>query len=287
MLHKTFSTRIFLDGGDPIETQLVLQTLGFLDGQTTNPTLVAKSPGAQTRLLKGEKFTQTEIWEFYKKMVQDVSKLLPNGSISIEVYADTTTTAEEMLEQAKNLYAWIPNAHIKFPITNAGLEAASEAVKQNMNVNMTLCFTQAQAAAVYAATKGAARGQVFISPFIGRLDDQGENGMDLIANILKMYKNGDGHVEVLSASIRTPDHMFETLRLKTDIITVPFKILQQCAKENWLIKTEDFVYDSSHLKPIGYEECDLDQPWQIFNIQHPLTSAGIERFAADWNNLLK
>ncbi len=98
------------------------------------------------------------------------------------------------------MFSWIPNAHVKFPTSREGLEAAGRAVKEGLRVNMTLCFTQEQAAAVYSATAGAKKGDVFISPFIGRLDDRGENGMDLIENIQKMYGTGDGHVEVLTAS---------------------------------------------------------------------------------------
>lgn len=79
-----------------------------------------------------------------------------------------------MLKQGKQMYSWVPNAHIKFPTATEGLKAANKAVKEDLRVNMTLCFTQEQAAAVYAATRGAKRGQVFVSPFIGRLDDGGK-----------------------------------------------------------------------------------------------------------------
>src|SRR3989344_4842731 len=102
--------------------------------------------------------------------------------------------------QGKEMFSWIPNAHVKYPTTKAGLEAAHRSIQEGMRVNMTLVFTQEQAAAVYAATKGAKRGDVFVSPFIGRLDDRGENGMDLIKNIIKMYRGGDGHVLILGAS---------------------------------------------------------------------------------------
>ena len=88
------------------------------------------------------------------------------------------------------MFGWIPNAHVKFPTSAEGLKAAEKAIGLGLRVNMTLCFSQAQAAAVYAATRGARKGQVFVSPFIGRLDDRGENGMDLIANILRMYAKG-------------------------------------------------------------------------------------------------
>jgi len=94
---------------------------------------------------------------------------------------------------------------------------------------MTLVFSQEQAAAVYAATIGAKRGQVYLSPFIGRLDDRGEQGMDLIANIIKMYGAGDGHVEVLTASVRSLEHFTRAIELGSDIITSPFKVLKEWA----------------------------------------------------------
>ncbi|HEX5744243.1 MAG TPA: transaldolase family protein, partial [Candidatus Saccharimonadales bacterium] len=149
------TTKIFLDSGDPAETKAIIGLLGFLDGQTTNPTLVAKNPYAKDRFEKGEKFNADEIIDFYKQVVTEISKLIPQGSVSIEVHAEQDTTAEDMFEQAKKMNAWIPNAHIKYPTTAEGLKAAKQSVEQNINVNMTLCFTQDQAAAVYAATKGA------------------------------------------------------------------------------------------------------------------------------------
>src|SRR5208337_2698352 len=125
--------------------------------------------------------------------------------------ADSATKAEAMLEQGREMFGWIPNGHIKFPTSAEGLKAASLALKEGLRVNMTLCFSQAQAAAVYAATRGARKGDVFVSPFIGRLDDRGENGMDLIAHIIRMYGKGDGHVEVLTASVRKIDHLLYAL----------------------------------------------------------------------------
>ncbi len=148
-------SKIFLDSGDPAETKAIIKLLGFLDGQTTNPTLVAKNPYAKDRFEKGEKFTAEEIIDFYKQVVTEISKLIPQGSVSIEVYAEQDTKAEAMFEQAKKMNAWIPNAHIKYPTTAEGLKAAAQSIKEGISVNMTLCFTQDQAAAVYAATQGS------------------------------------------------------------------------------------------------------------------------------------
>lgn len=279
-------TKIFLDGGDPKETWDVLEMLGFLDGQTTNPTLIAKNPKAQARLERGEKFSAQEINDFYRGVVREISSLIPNGSISIEVYADQTITAEQMLAQAREMYLWITNAHIKLPITVQGLIAAEQAVKESMRVNMTLCFNQEQAAAVYAATKWARKGQVFVSPFVGRLDDQGENGMDLIKNILQMYRDGDGHVEALTASVRSVDHFMYALALGSDIITAPFKVLKEWADAGMVVPEADFQYAPPALKSIAYQEIDLAKDWKQFNVAHNLTQKGIERFSQDWNSLI-
>lgn len=277
-------TKIFLDGGDPGETREAISLLGAIDGQTTNPTLIAKNPKAAQRLADGEKFTKEEIFNFYKKVVGEISGLIPNGSVSVEVYADASTKAEEMLKQGKEMFSWIPNAHIKFPTTTAGLEAAEKAVKEGIKVNMTLVFTQEQAAAVYAASHG---GDVFVSPFVGRLDDKGENGMDLIKNILKMYASSDHHVAVLTASVRNLNHFLYALAMGSDIITAPFKVVKEWADNGMKIPGKDFKYNAGNLANIPYEELDLNQDWHKFDIKHELTDKGIERFSSDWNNLIK
>jgi len=287
MKPKNLKTKIFLDGGDPEETKMLIGQLGFLDGQTTNPTLIAKNPEARERLEKGDKFSSTEIYAFYRGVVQEIAGLLPDGSVSIEVYADASTPAEQLLNQGKEMFGWIPNAHVKFPTTPGGLKAAEEMVKGGMRVNMTLIFSQGQAAAVYAATGGAKKGDVFLSPFIGRLDDRGENGMSLIGNIIKMYGSSDGHVEVLTASVRSFDHMMEALRLETDIITAPYGILKEWAEKGLPMPGSDFRYDAKGLKEIPYKEIDPGKKWDAYDIRHDLTDKGIERFSADWNSLIK
>jgi len=287
MKPKDLRTRIFLDGGDPDETRKIIGLLGFLDGQTTNPTLISKNPRARQRLEKGEKFTGEEIIGFYRETVKEISKLIPQGSISIEVYSDLSTLAEAMLKQAGKMFSWIPNAHIKFPVSREGLKAAEQVVKSGMRVNLTLCFTQDQAAAVYAATKGAKRGDVFVSPFIGRLDDRGENGMDVISHILKMYRKGDGHIMVLTASVRKLDHLLYALRLGSDIITAPFNVLREWGEKGLPLPKGDYVYDSANLRGIPFKEIDLTKKWETYDIRHELTDKGMERFSADWNALIK
>jgi transaldolase len=279
-------TRIFLDSGDPAETRDALDMLGFLDGQTTNPTLVAKNPYARERFEKGEKFTEQEMYAFYRKVIEEISGLIPDGSVSIEVHAEAGTTADQMFAQGTEMSGWIQNAHIKYPTTAAGLEAASRNIEAGMRVNMTLCFTQEQAAAVYAATAGAAKGDVFVSPFVGRLDDIGRNGMDLIANVTRMYHDSDGHVEVLAASVRTLEQFMQSLALEADIITAPFSVLEAWAKAGKPLPGEDFTYDAGTLQPIPYRGLDLSQRWQQFDIAHELTDKGIQRFSADWQGLI-
>lgn len=287
MRPANMKTRIFLDGGNPEETMAVLKQAGFLDGQTTNPTLIAKNPEARKRLEQGNKFSRVEIFTFYRGVIATLSGLLPQGSISIEVYADAKTSAEEMLMQGREMFTWIPNAHIKFPTSREGLKAAHEAVKAGIRVNMTLVFTQEQAAAVYAATQGAKKGQVFLSPFIGRLDDRGENGMDLIANIIRMYQRSDGHVEVLTASVRSFDHFLYALKLGSDIITAPFDLIKNWGEKGMSIPGSEYHYDAKGLKAIPYRELDLSKPWESFDIKHDLTDKGMEKFSADWNALIQ
>ncbi len=287
MRPKNLKTRIFLDGGDPGETREIIRLLGFLDGQTTNPTLISKNPRARQRLEKGEKFTREEIIHFYQETVKEISKLIPNGSISVEVYADHSTLAEAMLSQGNEMFSWIPNAHIKFPTSQEGLKAAEQAVTSGMRVNLTLCFSQEQAAAVYAATRGAKRGDVFVSPFIGRLDDRGENGMDVISHILQMYSKGDGHVMVLTASVRKIDHLLYALKLGSDIITAPFNVLKEWGEKGLPMPGDDYVYRPGSLKSIPFKEIDLSKKWQSYDIRHELTDKGMERFSADWNALIK
>ena len=275
-------SKIFLDSGDPAETKEAIRLLGFLDGQTTNPSLISKNPDTA-----GKKFTKKELLGFYKEVVQEISGLIADGSVSIEVYADRNTTVEEMLGQGREMFSWIPGAHIKYPTTVTGLEAARLSIAEGMRVNMTLVFSQQQAAAVYAATRGAKKGDVFVSPFIGRLDDLGENGMQLIQNILQMYKKGDGHVEVLTASVRTVEHLLKAIQLESDIITSPFSVLQEWGRAEAGTLQESFHDKPEVLRPIPYEEISLEQDWRAFDISHDLTDKGIDRFVQDWNNLLK
>src|SRR6185503_19882889 len=197
--------KILIDGGDPTETSKIKGLIGFVDGQTTNPSLIAKNPEIRKLIASGHRLSRQEQNEEYKNIVRQISPLVGDAGVSIEVFADLDTKAEQMLAQGKDMFSWIPNAYIKYPCTHESLRAAQMSVRDSIRVNITLCFSPDQAAAVYGATKDTAA-PVYVSPFVGRLDDRGDYGMDLIKNIRKMYDSGDGHVHILAASIRNLDH---------------------------------------------------------------------------------
>lgn len=277
-------TKILVDGGDPQETRQAKELLGFVDGQTTNPSLIAKNPHIKELIASGHKLSNREEMEEYKKIVQTISPLVGDAGVSIEVFSDQNTTAGEMFDQGREMFTWIPNAYIKYPCTTEGLRAAQMSVKQDMRVNITLCFSQQQAAAVYAATKGT-KEPAYVSPFVGRLDDIGQNGMDVVKNIKRMFSKGDGHVLVLAASIRSLEHLLYCFALESELATVPAKVLQQWADKDFPMPDKEFQYKSSGA-PIQYEELDLEQPWEAFDIQHELTRKGIEKFVADYRATL-
>ena len=290
MLTNKPKTKILVDGGDPNETLRIKSLIGFVDGQTTNPSLIAKNPNIQRLIASGHTLSSEEENNEYKKIVQSISPLVGDAGVSIEVFADLKTTAEKMLAQGQEMFSWIPNAYIKYPCTHEGLRAAQMSVQKGIRVNMTLCFSQDQAAAVYAATMGS-KSPVYVSPFVGRLDDRGENGMDLIRNIKKMYEHGDGHVHVLAASIRTVNHLLYSFALEAELATVPAKVLEQWTAKGFPMPDRDFTYkgvdtNGSLLKPIPYKELDLNLPWQSFNIAHELTTKGIQKFVADYESTL-
>jgi transaldolase len=284
-------TKLLVDGGDPEETLRIKSLIGFVDGQTTNPSLIAKNPEIRRRLTSGHQLSEQEEKDAYKKIVQSISPLVGDAGVSIEVFADLDSRAEEMLAQGQEMFTWIPNAYIKYPCTHEGLRAAEMSVQKSIRVNMTLCFSQDQAAAVYAATKGS-KAPVYVSPFVGRLDDQGEDGMDLIRNIKNMYEGGDGHVHVLAASIRTINHLLCSFFLGAELATVPSKVLHEWAAAGCPMPDKDFTYktvdaEGKSLKPIPYKDLDLSLPWERFDLAHELTAKGIEKFVSDYQSTLK
>ncbi len=278
------STKIFLDSGDPEETKKALTLLGFLDGETTNPSLVMKNPHIQ-ELKKAGELNVATIWKDYNEVAEEIRRVIPEGSISVEVYADNETSADTMLVQARKLASWFEGIFVKVPATNIGLEVAEKLVAEGINVNVTLCFSQEQAAAVHMATVGAKPGKVYVSPFIGRLDDTGQHGLDLIKNIVKLYEAWGSHVSVLAASVRNLDHLFGSFESKADIATVPLTVLQQWKGFGLDRDPKEYVSVASTLIPIEFK--DLEQKeWNQYDLKHELTDKGIEKFAADWKSLL-
>ncbi|HKD60259.1 MAG TPA: transaldolase family protein [Terracidiphilus sp.] len=291
MLKNRPKAKILVDGGDPAETARIRQLLGFVDGQTTNPSLVAKNPDIRKRIAAGRPLSRQEANEAYRDIVRGISSLVGDAGVSIEVFADINTPAEHMFAEGREMYSWIPNAYIKFPCTHEGLRAAAMSVNERIRVNMTLCFSQEQAAAVYGATRGT-REPAYVSPFVGRLDDRGENGMDLVKNICEMYKSSDHHVHVLAASIRGVDHLLSAFALGAELVTVPAKILEEWSAKGFPMPGPDFSYQAAtpegrSLKPLDYKAIDLKTPWENLNIAHDLTTQGIHKFVQDYWSTLK
>ena len=192
-------------------------SMGMLDGVTTNPSLVAKEK------------------KDFRKLLEEIC-LIVDGPISAEVIS---LDYDGMMKEARELVKIHKNIVVKLPLIKDGLKAVKALSGEGIKANVTLCFSANQA--LLAAKAGA----YFISPFIGRLDDIGQNGMDLIGQIVTIYRNYGYTTEVLVASIRHPMHVIDAAMIGADICTMPFKVLDQL-------------------------------------IKHPLTDIGIERFLTDW-----
>jgi transaldolase len=197
--------------------------LGVIDGVTTNPSLIAKEGASD-----------------FKRHVAAICDIVP-GDVSVEV---TSLDTEGMLREGREYARIAPNVVVKCPLTADGLKATRQLTSEGIKVNVTLCFSAAQA--ILAAKAGAA----YISPFIGRLDDIGHNGLELVAEIVEIYDNYDWKTEVLAASIRHPIHVIEAARIGADVATMPFKVMEQL-------------------------------------IKHPLTDRGLEQFLADWRKVVR
>lgn len=209
--------KFFVDTADVAEIA-DLNDSGLLDGVTTNPSLVAKT---------GRDFVAT---------VKEICKIV-KGPVSAEVAATDHAT---MLAEGRKLAALATNVAVKVPLTLDGLKTCKALSDDGIMVNVTLCFSPAQA--ILAAKAGAA----FVSPFVGRLDDVGHDGMALIADIVQIYNNyPDFQTEVLVASIRHPMHVVEAAKIGADVCTVPPAVLRSLVK-------------------------------------HPLTDKGLDAFLADW-----
>jgi transaldolase len=192
--------------------------LGVIDGVTTNPSLIAKEGNVD-----------------FKQHIAAICEIV-EGDVSAEV---TSLDLEGMLTEGRDYARIAPNVVVKCPLTSDGLKATKRLTSEGIKINVTLCFSAAQA--IMAAKAGAA----YISPFLGRLDDIGQNGLELLAEIVEIYSNYDWQCEILAASMRHPIHVVEAARMGAHVATMPFKVIEQLLK-------------------------------------HPLTDKGLEQFLSDW-----
>jgi transaldolase len=278
-------TKIYLDGADPKETSEIIKLLGKLDGQTTNPTLVATSPLVQGLRDAQGKLGKQELWSAYKQIITDISTQLgADSSVSIEVDADMQSDAMQLVTQGRELATWTPLAHIKLPCTLAGLQAARSLTREGYRVNITLVFSLEQAAAIHVATLGAPRGSVYTSAFIGRLDDVGVDGMSLIKQVQDFYTSIDSHVELLGASVRSVDHMMACMAYGVPILTASGKTLREWANTGKQQPDAAYTYVPKGTL-VTSPEPSLAKKLEEFDLRHELTEAGIQRFVNDWRQL--
>jgi transaldolase len=211
--------KFFIDTADVAEIKEA-KALGILDGVTTNPSLVKKS---------GRPF---------KDVAGEICQLV-DGPVSLEV---TALDCEGMLREAADLAGYGDNVVIKLPLIPEGLKACKLLTEQGVKTNVTLCFSPVQA--LLAAKAGAS----YISPFVGRLDDIGQTGMEIIPQIRQIYDNYGFETEILVASVRHPVHVLEAALAGADVATIPFKVFGQL-------------------------------------VQHPLTDRGLAQFLKDWKEV--
>lgn len=213
--------RIFLDTANLQQIKEAVK-LGVISGVTTNPSLVAKEAGS------------------YRDLVVKICGLV-NGPVSAEVLGETPA---QMVSEARDIVTWAPNVAVKIPATAAGLEATATLAKEGISVNFTLCFSVNQA--LLAALAGAA----YVSPFVGRLDDAGHDGMGLVKEIVDVYAHYKLPTQVIAASIRHTRHCVLAAQAGAHIATIPYAVLTQM-------------------------------------IKHPLTDTGVVRFREDFKAALK
>lgn len=209
--------KFFLDTANLNEIREAAE-LGLIDGVTTNPSLIAKEGDVD-----------------FKQHVAAICEIV-HGDVSVEV---TSLDLDGMLKEGHEYARIAPNVVVKCPLTRDGLKATKRLTGEGIKVNVTLCFSAAQA--ILAAKAGAA----YISPFLGRLDDIGHDGLGILSEIVEVYSNYEWKTEVLAASIRNPIHVIEAARMGAHVATMPFKVIEQL-------------------------------------IKHPLTDKGLDQFLADW-----
>lgn len=283
MRPRNLNTLIYLDGCDSKETSLVKNELGFLDGQTTNPTLFSKNKEVAERVASGNKYSNDGLIERYKEEVLEINSIIGGGSVSVEVYADLASSVESLVGQGIEFSRLSDNVHVKLPATKNGLLAMKELLELGIKVNITLCFSQDQAAAVYSQSRG--HNSVYVSPFIGRLDGIGLSGFDLVKNIDAMYEKGDGHVQILAASIRDLAAFQKVLFWGIDIVTAPKDVLLEWKETGF--KIPKIIEEKSDLKPIKYKSLSLSSNLDSYNLEHELTDKGLIKFVEDWSSLIR
>ncbi|MDO8428986.1 MAG: fructose-6-phosphate aldolase [Candidatus Diapherotrites archaeon] len=195
--------KLFLDSADIQEIKNV-QSTGLLDGITTNPTLILKSG------------------RDHKETIQEIAKYV-KGPISVEGIG---STCDQLVKDAEKFAAWAPNVVAKIPMTFEGLKAVQILSQKNIPTNVTLVFSVAQAVLVAKA------GATYVSPFVGRLDDQGSVGMNLIQDLVTVYKNYGFKTKILVASIRSVQHIEEAAKLGADICTIPYSLFENLSKHH-------------------------------------------------------
>ena len=220
--------KFFIDTAD-LDEIAEAKSWGCLAGVTTNPSLYARTGG--------------KLADFEPHMLK-IAELCEGLPVSAE---STATTAEGMIEEGRRLAALAPNIVVKLPVCEAGLAATHALAAEGVRINMTLVFSATQA--LLAANAGAR----YISPFVGRFDDIAEDGIEQLANVVTCIQNYDWtgkNVEIITASVRTPNHVTQAALLGADIATVPFAALKKC-------------------------------------LQHPLTDRGLASFEADWKKVVE
>jgi len=214
--------KLFSDTANPGEIEKACE-MGVIDGVTTNPTLISKEN------------------KDFKSLIQEICRIIQGLPISLEVVG---LKSEEMIKEARELTQMGENIVVKIPMTAEGLKAIKVLVSEGIKTNTTLVFSSTQ------ALLAAKAGTTYVSPFIGRLDDISQRGMDLIEQIVTIYNNYGFESEVIVASIRHPIHVVEAALIGADIATIPYKVIEQL-------------------------------------IKHPLTDSGIHNFLADWKKVPK
>jgi transaldolase len=296
--------KFLLDSGDPEEYKTISALAKDhgqeLWGSTTNPSLIAKK-------LAGTKVTfKDAFFTLQKEIVEEILFLVP-GAVSAEVYSTKETSAEDMIEQGREIATWHPRVVVKLPTTLEGFKARTQLRKEKITINNTLVFSQQQSFAISLHEKlmkqayGAPTSgwPCFISPFIGRLDDRGENGATFLKNAtdaMHKYFSAD-NTWMLAASIRNPGHIKASIDSRCELMTVPAKIYHEWFALSEEQKLTDQSDESLQSLPLWQPSSELlgisslDDFFKVIengslDITHPLTDAGIEKFVSDWQTIV-